>query len=291
MGKKVILNYFKDINKGNKGRASNKPLLLLYALGKISEGVTDFSFKDCEKEYGSLLKAYGHNSDTKTHYAFYRLKNDSNGKLWDLKGSNKKFIENTSGDVSKKMLLSNNIRAGFKKEIIDFIFNDKKIINEIAELILLSHFPESYYINLIEDIGLDFSIRIKRNNKFRKNILDAYGYQCAICKQSIRIGSNLINLEAAHIKWKCRNGVDEVNNGLALCSTHHILFDRGAFTITPDFRVMFSESLNSQGSKEMIDEFHGHVIQLPVNKFKYPYKQFLEWHDKEVFHGNPLPLN
>ena len=39
-----------------------------------------------------------------------------------FKGSNKKLIENTSGDVSKKMLLSNNIRAGFKKRNNRFYF-------------------------------------------------------------------------------------------------------------------------------------------------------------------------
>ena len=51
----------------------------------------------------------------------------------------------------------------------------------------------------------------------------------------------VIGIEAAHVKWHMARGPSTTNNGLALCSLHHKLFDRGAFTLDTDRRVLLSQ--------------------------------------------------
>ena len=77
-------------------------------------------------------------------------------------------------------------------------------------------------------------------------------------------------------------GPEEVNNGLALCSLHHKLFDRGAFTILPDHRFVASGLINSAG-KNTVQDFHGKKILVPKSPEHTPHPDYLRWHKSEVF--------
>jgi putative restriction endonuclease len=74
-----------------------------------------------------------------------------------------------------------------------------------------------------------------------------------VCGFDVRLGNILIAVEAAHIKWHQAGGPDEERNGLALCSLHHKLFDRGVFTISNSMSVIVSESAN--GTKGFQDRY------------------------------------
>ncbi|NLJ81412.1 MAG: hypothetical protein GX335_10370 [Firmicutes bacterium] len=63
--------------------------------------------------------------------------------------------------------------------------------------------------------------------------MEAHECPWAVCGFNIRIGTSPVGLEASHIKWRQFSGPDLEINGLALCSLHHRLFDRGAFTCFP----------------------------------------------------------
>lgn len=65
--------------------------------------------------------------------------------------------------------------------------------------------------------------------KFRKNVLDCHGAVCAVCDLSV---PGVI--EAAHIVPKEHSGTDDDRNGLALCATHHRMFDAGLFGVNPN---------------------------------------------------------
>ncbi len=41
-------------------------------------------------------------------------------------------------------------------------------------------------------------------------------------------------LQAAHVFEVKHGGSDHPGNGLVLCATHHVAFDRGLFTVDPD---------------------------------------------------------
>jgi len=114
-----------------------------------------------------------------------------------------------------------------------------------------------------------------RDPGFRERILRAYQYQCAICGFNVRVGDSLVGLEAAHIKWH-----------QALCSLHHKLFDRGAFTISDKTKVIVSETAHgTHGMDEWLLAFHDKDIRPPQRSSYCPEPKFVNWHIKEVFKG------
>jgi putative restriction endonuclease len=74
-----------------------------------------------------------------------------------------------------------------------------------------------------------------RDKRFAKNVLQAYGHKCAICKVQLKL------VEAAHIVPVKENGTDEVVNGVALCANHHKAFDGGLILLKVDNQLMLIE--------------------------------------------------
>lgn len=68
---------------------------------------------------------------------------------------------------------------------------------------------------------------------FAEEVLQAYAYACAFCGFDGALGRDPVGLEAAHVHWHSQDGPDEVNNGLALRSLHHSLFDLGVLGLLP----------------------------------------------------------
>jgi putative restriction endonuclease len=120
------------------------------------------------------------------------------------------------------------------------------------------------------------------HSAFREKVLLAYEYRCCVCGHDLRLMQQVIALDAAHIKWFQAGGPDVEQNGLALCSLHHKVFDLGAFTIRPDgFTMEFSRHLVGEASKLLA--YHGAGIALPQTSTARPNREFLEWHAREVF--------
>lgn len=102
---------------------------------------------------------------------------------------------------------------------------------------------------------------IERPNqqRFRKNILEAYSNRCLIT------GVDMKNvLEAAHIIPVSENGCDEVSNGICLRTDIHRLFDSGHLLIHNDGKI----SLSSNASKNQNYGYLPSHVHLPnfVNK-------------------------
>ena len=71
-----------------------------------------------------------------------------------------------------------------------------------------------------------------RSPLFRQGVLNAYDHQCAMC------GIQLDLVEAAHIVPHSHpQGIDDVINGLALCSLHHRSYDMGLLYVTGDYSI------------------------------------------------------
>jgi putative restriction endonuclease len=122
-------------------------------------------------------------------------------------------------------------------------------------------------------------------------VLRAYRYQCAICQLDMRLKNLTIGLEAAHIKWFQRDGPDIVGNGLSLCSMHHKLFDLGAFTIDVGYKILASEHVTGNSNlHEILIRYHGDKILLPIHKAEEPQKEYLKWHQENIFKKRALPL-
>jgi putative restriction endonuclease len=285
MTNQEILQAFDKIRSWQNGseRAPHKPLLILLALGEIQRGNTKpLKYQDFEEKLKQLLLDFGSpRKSQRPQYPFVRLANDG---IWDF---NKPNLINATADQSPQFLVENGISAGFTKDISQSLSKDPMLLREIALMILSKNFPESLHEDILNSVGLNLSMEQKRIRKaaFREQVMIAYGYECAVCGFSVRLAHKNIALEAAHIKWFEAKGPDHENNGLALCTLHHKLFDFGAYTISKDSVIHVSDLVNGNGAYEWLIKFHGKSIKLPQRKNYYPEPEYVEWHVNEVFKG------
>ncbi|MGG0738498.1 phosphorothioated DNA-binding restriction endonuclease [Niallia taxi] len=266
--------------KGDQ-RAPHKPLLILYALGQmqaqndrlLSYEETRVRLTELLREFGPIRKSY-HPEEP-----FVRLKKDG---IWMLdREVNEKSPNN-------RQLLNDHVSAGFTSEVFGLLNEDQSLMQEVSQVILDKHFPETMHEDLLDAVGLDFTLytRKKRDPKFRERILRAYGYSCAICGFNVRLAHTLVGIEAAHIKWHQAGGPDTEENGIALCSLHHKLFDRGVFTLTEERRMIVSQDAHgTHGFQEWLMNFNGKTVREPIQAYYYPNQTYLNWHVKEVFRG------
>lgn len=157
----------------------------------------------------------------------------------------------------------------------------------VASDLLTAHFPDTVHDEILTAVGLDFAVtRAVRNTLFRQHVLVAYGYRCLVCEFDARLGDSLVGIEAAHIMWHQAGGPGTVENGVAMCSLHHVLFDRGVFTLTPDFRVEVSKLANGgPPTEEQLLRFHAKQLKVPDDPASRPGEEYVTWHRSEVFKG------
>lgn len=82
-------------------------------------------------------------------------------------------------------------------------------------------------------------LRIVRDTKMARNIKEMYNYECQVCGDAIPTLSGRY-AEGAHIKplGRPHDGKDSSDNLICLCPNHHIMFDRGAFSISNDLKFI-----------------------------------------------------
>ena len=275
---------FSNLNTWKRGgeRAPHKPLLLLYALGRTNkEKPRLFSFVENKDQLKELLHEFGPPRFTSPNYPFIRLQNDG---IWDV-SSNKTL--DSKKDWSDKVLLENKTFGGFSEEVHSLLLGHKNLAKELAILLLEKNFPESLHRDILNSVGLDLESPIlTRDRNFRDRILRAYEYSCAVCGFNVRLRHTLVAVEAAHIKWHQAGGPDIENNGIALCSMHHKLFDRGVFTITSSMEFRVAEMAHgTHGFNEWLMNYHGRRIRNPINPEYEPSEDNIGWHVREVFRG------
>ena len=134
------------------------------------------------------------------------------------------------------------------------------LCKELTQQLLDEFWPSTLHTAIRQAIGLpqptdDIIATIRRATRlprFREEILRAYQRRCAVCGYDGRLADIPLGLEAAHIKWHAYQGPDQVDNGVALCSFHHIALDAGALGLSDDLHILISCDVNGQ---TMIEEF------------------------------------
>jgi putative restriction endonuclease len=287
----AIRERFSSITVWKRGgeRAPHKPLLAIYAIARALRGnARMISYAEVDRDLGKLLIEFGPRRQSHhPEYPFWRLQNDG---LWELTRTEKLTTRSASTDAKKSELLENDVHGGFPPEIHDKLARDKYLAREIVQDLLNGNFPESIHQDILDAVGIDFAIDtrivVARSPDFRDRVLRAYEYSCAVCGFDVRLGTVPVALEAAHIKWHQAGGPDEESNGLALCTMHHKLFDRGVFTLSEKMDVIVSEIANgSRGFQEWVVAYHGRSIRPPQNPNYYPTETVIAWHVREVFQG------
>src|SRR3954464_13679087 len=79
MDSKAVLKRFDALNVWKQGdqRAPHKPLLILYALGRWQQGITEVTFLEAEPALTELLRRFGpQRKSNPPEQPFWRLQND-----------------------------------------------------------------------------------------------------------------------------------------------------------------------------------------------------------------------
>ena len=285
-----LKTHFQNITLWKRGgeRAPHKPLLALYAIGRLRRNNDRLiPYAEIDQKLSELLKDFGPYRKTyNPHYPFWRFQKDG---IWEV-DKTEDIVLTSSGDPKKPDLIRLDVHGGFPKEVFDALRSDDKLVNEIVAQILEDNFPSSIHEDILQATGIDLVSTgtglKKRDPEFRDRILRAYEYRCAVCGFDVRLDHFPIALEAAHIKWHTAGGPDAEINGLALCTLHHKLFDRGAFTLADDLKIMISDRAHgTRGFDEWLMKFHGQAVKSPQRKTYMPDNGFLKWHIREVFRG------
>jgi putative restriction endonuclease len=126
-------------------------------------------------------------------------------------------------------------------------------------------------------------VKVRVNQRFfRTTVLVSYESRC--CITGLAIPSLL---SASHIAPWSKDPNNRMNprNGLCLSVLHHVAFDIGLITITPDFRVRVSSNLKESKSDEASNAFFGCYDDKPVRVPRrfLPDPVLLAWHNKEKF--------
>ena len=297
MDRDKVFELFDRINVWKRGgeRAPHKPLLILYAMGKCqrNEGRL-IPYSEVDEKLHSLLIEFGPlRKSVHPEYPFWRLQNDG---IWEVLDADKLKRRKNSSDVLKSDLIKNNIFGGFIEPIYKSLRKDGRLLSEIAQIILTRNFPESIHDDILRTVGLNIGYKLvsgpKRDPNFQSRVFMAYEYKCAICDYDVRLENQIIGLEAAHIKWHMAGGPDIESNGIALCVLHHNVFDRGAFTISNDLKVLVSQKVHGgEGLNDWLLRYHDKAIRLPQSPDHYPRENYLGWHMKQVFKGPPRHTN
>jgi len=284
-----VIRRFRSLLVWSKGaqRAPHKPLLCLLAISKLfaaSERL--IPFKDIEPSLRNLLTEFGPPRQVcHPEYPFWALQNDEG--IWEVRAT-RPVLRPANGYPGRGSLTAANAQGGFCEGVYAVLKANEGLRARIITSLLQSHFPETLHEDILLALGLSATPEESkcndRDSAFRDKILAAYEYRCAICGFNVRIGQVVVALEAAHIKWHQAGGPDLHENGLALCSLHHKLFDRGAFSVDETRCALVSErAYGSEGFVEHLGRFHRKPL-LKTNRECYsPKCDYTKWHMQQVF--------
>lgn len=294
-----ILARYQALTVWKKGdqRAPNKPLLVLWAIGRCLCGQPRLApYTLVEKELRMLLRQFGPPRPTiHTEAPFWRLQGDG---IWEIDRPG--LVRAPKGNPSEPDLRLHNIRGGLTKSDYEAFRARPALALQVADELVAKHFPYTLQDQVLDATSIALGLgssedpekterwlinrRRWRDPRFRADVLKAYGDRCAVCEFAGRLGDTPLAIEAAHIKWHQARGPDVVENGISLCSLHHDLFDSGAFTILPEDKVLVAGVVHGTGVEAALGQYHGAPLKSPpLEGFPRPHPKFLRWHQREVF--------
>ena len=290
------------------GNAPHKPILLLSIIDLIDQGiinenqiyVSDNLLKTFEKYWNVLASGPWKMG---LYYPFIRLKRDG---FWHItpksgfKGSEPKTPEKLKEAVEYASLdseLFNLLQEPhYRAELIDTLVaawfssnraNRGDILQVNQDLIELAEKEVEISANRHNfDREPTFYLTKSpvRNAIFRKAVVKAYDYRCALCRLKVirNITQNIV--DGSHIKPFSMFYDNQINNGISLCKNHHWAFDQGWFAIDDNYRIIVANGLEEESPHaRTMKDFHSEIIFLPTLDKDLPRLESLQWHRLNVF--------
>lgn len=284
-----LLRRFRNLNVWKRAdeRAPHKPLLVLFALGRLQSGADRLiPYDEVDAPLARLLTEFGPpRKSPHPELPFYHLQTDG---VWEIEDRVPVRLRKGSKNPLKSDLLKLRIGGGFPEPLFSELKRRPEIVRQLAREVLAAHFPESLHDSIATAVGLtlDGTIRGRRDPAFRSEVLAVWNHRCAFCGFSVQLDTADLALEAAHIRWCQAGGPDSLDNSLACCSIHHQAFDRGAITLSDERRILVSSRLHGSAR---LDQFflvlHDAPLATPNRKNAFPKPEFVSWHRAEVFRG------
>ena len=273
-------------------RTPHKPLLVLLALSQLADrGTSELQWDTVGSRLGELLVEFGPAATTpalqRAAYPFTRLRSDG---VWEL--SDDVPMDTLSGLRSGG--ISGHLTSAIERELLA----DPARIPVLARRIVDAQWPSTVADDVLLAVGFDPELSTastavvgalgrKRSAAWRVGILAGWDRSCAFCGFDGALAGAPVGIEAAHVRWFNFDGPDELDNGLALCSLHHKLFDRGALGLSLNHVVLVSDRFHASGTGRSTYELHGKPLT-PRPGTPLPAVEHLEWHAREVFQGASL---
>jgi putative restriction endonuclease len=175
---------------------------------------------------------------------------------------------------------------------------DPRRLDAVARRIVDAQFPGTVAPDVLLAVGFDpeampvepptVAIDVRRRSvAWRVEILRAWDGSCAFCGYDGLLGGAPVGIEAAHVRWFNLGGPDDLDNGLALCSLHHKLFDRGALGLTEEQTIEVSASYRAVGPGRSVYDLHGQQLR-PRPGTHLPAERHIDWHRTQVFRGDAI---
>jgi len=247
-------------------------------------------FAAITEELMKLLQEFGpHRTSYHPEFPFWHLQTDG---FWVVEQRAELAFQRSGLSPTKRTLLKHNAVGAVPPDLWEALRNSLTLRQELAQQLLDAFWPSTLHDAIKQAIGLPYETgrtigivrRGIRDPRFREEVLRAYERRCAICGYDGRLADLPLGIEAAHIKWYAWHGPDQVENGVALCSFHHVALDAGALGFNDDLRILVSCDVNGQTMvEELLYRFVGRRLRLPQASFPPPARNYVAWHRKEVF--------
>ncbi len=276
-------------------RVPHKPLLVLLALGSLAEsGSSAMPWSSAESRLADLIAEFGPPSRTgraqSAAYPFTRLRRDG---VWTL--------DQPVADDLVRPLRDGDVTGRLERALEAPLREDPSLLYTAARRLVESQFPMTVAPDVLAAVGLDPDLvfgaiapvsdlteRRRRSAAWRETILVAWDRQCAFCGYDGQLGGSAVGIEAAHVRWFNLDGPDSDDSGLALCSLHHKLFDRGALGLTTSHRIQVSGHFSARTDEaRRVYGLHDRVLR-PRPGTVLPGVCHVEWHTRQVFKGLAL---
>ncbi|HEX6339825.1 MAG TPA: HNH endonuclease [Umezawaea sp.] len=272
-------------------RSPHKPLLVLLALGRLSAtGTSEVPWATAVEKLADLIRDYGPPSSTQpaqsAAYPFTRLRSDG---IWTL---------DRDVPMDRVRPLAAGAVVGRLEPLLEEALRNADLAASAARLLVEAEFPPTVAPDVLAAVGLDPDVvlgaagreplRRHRSGSWPAAVLEAWDRQCAFCGFDGQLGAAVVGVEAAHVRWFTFGGPDEPDNGLALCSLHHKLFDRGVLGLADDLRIAVSARYTSRTpAGKVVYDLHGRPLR-PRPGTTPPAAVHVDWHSEQVFKGPAL---
>ncbi|UYZ58169.1 HNH endonuclease [Hymenobacter latericus] len=285
------------------GEAPYKPALLLAVLDGIEDGSIQDNRVYITPELLAAFRSICRDLSTSALFRandfslpFYHLSGDGFWHLRTLPGL--EVLLTASRSVKSFRNLRDTVEYAYLDAELWALLQQPAAREELRQALLLRYFPQTRFRyqpcvgtaavqairkQMLEEPAAQYRTRVAatdeldaavRSGLFKRVVLDAYDYTCAIS------GLKLITtqgaapnplLDACHIVPWALSHDDTLPNGLALTPTLHRAFDRKLLWVDDDYRVRLTRGFDElAGEAHGIRQFEGRALRLPAQQEWWP---------------------